>query len=79
VSEKAYVKHGVPIIVASIGRDKVGLSIFLGDRIYRFSLRKTNLKNDSVKKRFRCPVHIGFEGRTTSHDLRPWLNLCNYY
>ena len=62
MSENAYVKCGVPIIVASIGRDKVGLSIFLGDKVYRFSSRKTNLKNDGVKKRFRCRFHIsGFK------------------
>jgi len=38
----AYVKCEVPIIVASNRRDDVNLSIFLGDRVYIFSSRKTN-------------------------------------
>ena len=58
MSENAYVKCGVLIIVASIGRDKVGLSIFLGDKVYTFSPRRTNSKNGSVKKRFRGPFLI---------------------
>ena len=42
VSENAYVKCGVLIIVASIGRDEVGVLIFLGDKVNIFSSRKTN-------------------------------------
>jgi hypothetical protein len=43
VSEIAYVKCGVPIIVASNRLDGVGFFIFLEDKVYIFSSRRTRL------------------------------------
>ena len=42
VSENAYVKCGVVIILASNRRDEVGLFIFLGDKLYIFSSKRAN-------------------------------------
>jgi len=52
MSENAYVKCGVLIIVASNRCDKVGLFIFLGDKVYIFSSIE---KVCSVKRIF----HLG--------------------
>ena len=41
VSEIAYVKCEVLIIVASNRRDEVGLFIFLGDKVYTYSSKRT--------------------------------------
>ena len=42
VSESCYVIFGASIIVASTGRDDVGLSAFLGDKVYTIDSRCTN-------------------------------------
>ena len=69
MSENAYVKCGVPIIVASNQCDEVSLFIFLGDEVYLFNSKRTN---------YSMKIHIrGFERGTTSHDLRLWLTLHN--
>ena len=61
--------------VASTGRDAVAFSIFLGDKVYPFSLRRTNLKNCIVKRESGCSFHSnGFDKTMSSHDHWPWLN-----
>ena len=42
VSENCYVIFRVSMTVASTGCDTVGFSIFLGDKVYLYSLRRTN-------------------------------------
>ena len=62
MSENAYVKCGVLIIVTSNRRDEVGLFIFLETNYIYLVQRGLIEKIYSVKRIFRCPFHIsGFE------------------
>jgi hypothetical protein len=72
-SESCYVIFGVSITVASIRRDEVNLSKFIGDQVNKFSLRSTHSKNYIEKRRSCCPFHrSGFDRRMASHDHQPW-------
>ena len=43
--------------VTSTGHDAVDFSIFLGDKVYPFSSRRTNSKKYIVKRESGCPFH----------------------
>ena len=59
MSENAYVKCGVLIIVASNRCDEVGLLYFLETKYIYLVQRGLIEKIYSVKRIFRCSFHIG--------------------